>query len=206
MRLARCSFVAAAVMPEADGRSRQLDQHDCDVPVEGPLQRQVARELAPERDLAGAQRSARAPHHRAKRRRAHAQGHLRSEHPFAAHHADLDARASVKHRHERNEAIERKVDVPGRHGRLADDLAQNQATGSQIASRRRRSSRPRVSMRWFWVDEARPFRGAPSLPVVGRPRLSATVRSRSFATRPGRRCGSAQTPSCLNATTPRSSC
>jgi len=126
--------------------------------------------------------------------------------PFAAHHADLDARASVKHRHERNEAIERKVDVPGRHGRLADDLAQNQATGSQIASRRRRSSRPRVSMRWFWVDEARPFRGAPSLPVVGRPRLSATVRSRSFATRPGRRCGSAQTPSCLNATTPRSSC
>jgi hypothetical protein len=205
MRPARCSFVAAAVMPEADGRSRQLDQHDCDVPVEGPLQRQVARELAPERDLAGAQRSARAPHHRAKRRRAHAQGHLRSEHPFAAHHADLDARASVKHRHERNEAVEGKVHVPGRHGRLADDLAQHQA--DRLADREQATAivAPENFDEVVLDRQARPFRGGTKSARRESARLSATVRRRSFATRPRSRCGSAQTPSCLNATRPRSS-
>ena len=55
-----------------------------------------------------------------------AEGEVGAQHPFATHHADLQSGMLVDLGNQRNEAVDRKVDVPGCCTRLVDHVGQDQ--------------------------------------------------------------------------------
>ena len=109
----------------ARGRGRELRHQHGDVLVDRASQRGAARELGAKRDLADAQGAAFALHHGVQGRRRHAQGEMRPEHAFAPDHADLDTGAPRHDRDQRDESVDRKVEVARRCRRRADDLSQH---------------------------------------------------------------------------------
>jgi len=117
---------------------RQLRQRDIQIAIEQPAQGAARRQLALEVQGLDAPGRAGAQHQRLPRRARNAQCERRTQHAFAPDQADLEPRMAVHTRHQRDEAVDRKVDVARRLPVFAQHLRGHQrnlvAGGQQVHS------------------------------------------------------------------------
>ena len=126
---------ADLVKPQAGRGGRELAHQHVEILVQAASQRAALRQLGTERLAAYAPRRARALGQRTQWRDRDAQCQLSADHAFATDHAHLQTRMSRRDRQQRNETIDREVNVGCLFTRLAQDFREHQlhrfANGSQ---------------------------------------------------------------------------